>query len=79
MIDADALRRHAREVSRERFECRRRRLRELSQSELRAVLETSEAIGRAVADCLLETAAADSSVATALESLYPVGNETARG
>jgi hypothetical protein len=79
MIDAEALRSHARDVSSERLRLRRRRLRHLTPHELKAVAETADAISQAVADCLLETAASDASVATVLASLYPVGNGTARG
>jgi hypothetical protein len=78
-IDTDALRSHAREVSRERVRFRSGQLRQLTPTELRAVEETADAIGQAVARCLLETAAGDAFVATALESLYPVGNATGRG
>jgi hypothetical protein len=78
-IDVDALRSHAREVGEERLRSRRGRLQQLTPVELRAVEETVESIGEAVARCLLEAAAADAVVATALESLYPVGNEPGRG
>jgi hypothetical protein len=78
-IDTEALRSHAREVSRERFRCRQGRLQLLTPGELKAVEETADRVAQAVARCLLETAASDAFVATVLESLYPVGNETGRG
>lgn len=78
-IDGAALRSHARDVSRERFLRDKGRLRELSLGELKAVAEIVDAIGQGVADCLLETADANPSVATVLSSLYPVGNGAARG
>jgi hypothetical protein len=78
-IDTEALKSHARDVSRERFRCRQRRLHLLTPGELKAVEETADAVGQAVARCLLETAASDSFVATVLESLYPVGNGPGRG
>ena len=56
------------------------RLRTLSARELRTVEETAEAVGQAVAVCLLESAASsDASLAAVLAELYPVGNGTARG
>ena len=79
MIDVEALRVHAAEVSGERLERTRGRLHDLTPGELRAVAETADAIGQGIASCLLETAAADTSVAAVLEKLYPVGNGTARG
>jgi hypothetical protein len=78
-IDAEALRIHAAEVSRERVGRTRGRLRALSPPELRTVEETAEAVGQAVAGCLLDTAAADEALAAVLSELYPVGNGTARG
>ena len=79
-IDGDALRSHAREVSHDRFLRKQGRLRELSLVELEAVAEIVDAIGQAVADCLLETADASPAVATVLSSLYPtVGTGAARG
>ena len=78
-IDGEALRSHARDVSRDRLLRSRGRLRELSPGELKAVAEIVDAIGQGVVDCLLETADADPCVATALSSLYPVGNGAARG
>jgi hypothetical protein len=78
-IDADALKIHALEVSRDRLARRRGRLRALSPRELRTIEETAEAVGQAVAGCLLDTAASDASLAAVLAELYPVGNGTARG
>jgi hypothetical protein len=79
MIDEAALREHARDVSRQGVRRRRGRLHHLSPDELRAVEETADAIAQAVARCLLESAAADTSIADALATLYPVGSGTARG
>jgi hypothetical protein len=78
-IDADALRIHALEVSHERLGRTRGRFRALSPRELRTIEETAEAVGQAVAGCLLDTAASDASLAAVLAELYPVGNGTARG
>jgi hypothetical protein len=79
-IDAEALRRDAAEVSGERILRTRRRLRRLSPAELRAVEQTAEAVGQAVASCLLESAAGDASLQAVLAELYPtVGNAAARG
>jgi hypothetical protein len=78
-IDAEALRIHARAVSRERLGRTRGRLRALSPGELRTIEETAEAVGQAVAGCLLDTAASDASLAAVLAELYPVGNGSARG
>jgi hypothetical protein len=78
-INADALRIHALEVSRERLGHTRRRFRALSPRELRTIEQTAEAVGQAVAGCLLDTAASDASLAAVLADLYPVGNGTARG
>jgi hypothetical protein len=78
-INAEALRTDAAEISRERVTRTRRRLRTLSARELRTVEETAEAVGQAVAVCLLESAASDASLAAVLAELYPVGNGTARG
>jgi hypothetical protein len=79
MIDVEALRVHAAEVSGERLERTRGRLQHLTPGELRAVTETADAIGQGVVSCLLETAASNTSVAAVLENLYPVGNGTDRG
>ena len=79
MIDEEALRDHARDVSRQGVRRRRSRLHQLSPDELQAVEETADAIAQAVARCLLDSAASDTSVADALASLYPVGNGMARG
>jgi hypothetical protein len=78
-IDGDALRSHAREVSRDRLLRKQGRLRELSLGELEAIAEIVDAIGQGVADCLLETADSEPAVATALSSLYPFGTGAARG
>jgi hypothetical protein len=78
-INAEALRTDAAEISRERVMRTRRRLRTLSARELRTVEETAEAVGQAVAVCLLESAASDASLAAVLADLYPVGNVTAQG
>ena len=79
-IDAEALRRDAAEVAGERILRTRRRLRRLSPAELRVVEQTAEAVGQAVACCLLESAATDSSLEAVLAGLYPtVGNAAARG
>jgi hypothetical protein len=78
-IDSQALQGYAAEISRERLTRTRGRLRFLSPQELRAVEETAEAVGQAVAGCLLDTAASDASLAAVLAELYPVGNGTARG
>jgi hypothetical protein len=78
-IDAEALRTYAAEISRERVARKRRRLRALSPRELRTVEETAEAVGQAVAVCLLDSAASDGSLAAVLAELYPNGNGTARG
>ena len=78
-IDAQALRVHAAEISRERLTRTRGRLRTLSPGELSTVEETAEAVGQAVAGCLLDTAASNASLAAVLAELYPVGNGTARG
>ena len=77
-IDAEALRIYAAEISRAPHP-HRGRLRSLSPQELRTVEETAEAVGQAVAGCLLDTAASDASLAAVLAELYPVGNGTARG
>jgi len=78
-IDAQALRVYAAEISRERVTRTRGRLRSLSPRELRTVEEAAEAVGQAVACCLLETAASNASLAAVLADLYPVGNGTAQG
>jgi hypothetical protein len=78
-IDAEALRANAAEISRERLTRTRGRLGALSPRELRTVEEAAEAVGQAVAGCLLETAASDASLAAVLAELYPVGNGSARG
>lgn len=78
-IDAQALRVYAAEISRERLTRTRGRLGALSPRELSTVEETAEAVGQAVAGCLLDTAASDASLAAVLADLYPVGNGTARG
>jgi hypothetical protein len=78
-IDAEALHTYAAEISRERLTRTRGRLRALSPRELSTVEEAAEAVGQAVAGCLLETAASDASLAAVLAELYPVGNGSARG
>jgi hypothetical protein len=79
-VDAEALRRDAAAVSSERILRTRRRLRRLSPAELRAVEQTAEAIGQAVACCLLESAAVDANLEAVLAGLYPsVGNGAAPG
>ena len=78
-IDSQAFLSYAAEISRERLTRTRGRLRSLSPQELRTVQETAEAVGQAVAGCLLDTAASDASLAAVLAELYPVGNGTARG
>ena len=79
-IDAEALRRDAAEVSEERMLRTRPRLRGLSPAELRVIEQTAEAVGQAVACCLLESAATDTSLEAVLAGLYPtVGTAAARG
>ena len=78
-IDAHALRIHAAEVSLDRLNRNRSRLRELSSGELRIVEEVADAVGQAVATCLLDAAESDTSVASALADMYPVGTGTGRG
>ena len=70
-IDADALRREAAEVSRERVLRTQRHLRRLSAAELHVVEQMAEAVGQAVACCLLESAAADASLEAVLAGNYP--------
>jgi hypothetical protein len=78
-IDAYALRIHAAEVSLDRVNHSRSRLRKLTLGELRTVETVADAVGQAVATYLLEASESDTSVAAALADLYPVGNGTARG
>jgi hypothetical protein len=79
-IDSDALRRDAAAVSSERVLRTRRRLSRLSPAELRVVEQTAEAVGQAVACCLLESAAMDASLEAVLAGLYPsVGNGAVPG
>lgn len=79
-IDAQALRHHAADVCNERILRTRPRLRRLSPGELRVVEQTAEAVGQAVACCLLESAASDTSLEAVLAGLYPsVGNAAAPG
>jgi hypothetical protein len=79
-IDAEALRRDAADVCEERMLRTRPRLRGLSPAELRVVEQTAEAVGQAVACCLLESAAADAALEAVLAGLYPtVGTAAARG
>lgn len=79
-IDAEALRRDAADVCEERMLRTRPRLRGLSPAELRVVEQTAEAVGQAVARCLLESAATDASLEAVLAGLYPtVGTAAARG
>jgi hypothetical protein len=79
-IDADALRDHAADVCNERIVRTRRRLQSLSPAELRVVEQTAEAVGQAVACCLLESAASDASLEAVLAGLYPtVGTAAAPG
>ncbi len=79
-IDAEALRHHAADVCNERLLQTRQRLRSLSSAELRVVEQTAEAVGQAVAGCLLESAANDATLEAVLAGLYPtVGNTAARG
>jgi hypothetical protein len=70
-VDAGAVRHHAADVTRERLLRTRGRLRGLGPMERRAVEETAEAVGQAVARCLLESAATDSSLEKVLAGLYP--------
>lgn len=70
-IDAEALRHHAADVCNERMMRTRRRLQRLSPAELRVVEQTAEAVGQAVACCLLESAASDESLEAVLAGLYP--------
>ena len=70
-IDAEALRRDAADVCEERMLRTRPRLRGLSSAELRVVEQTAEAVGQAVACCLLESAATDTSLEAVLAGLYP--------
>ena len=79
-IDAEALRDHAADVCHERIVRTRRRLQRLSPAELRVVEQTAEAVGQAVACCLLESAASDESLEAVLAGLYPtVGTAAAPG
>ena len=80
-IDAEALRRDAADVCEDRMLRTRPRLRGLSPAELRVVEQTAEAVGQAVARCLLESAATDASLeGPVLAGLYPtVGTAAARG
>ena len=74
-IDAQALRQHADRVSEENFLRRSARLRGLSPAERLVIEGTARAVGRGVADCMLERAATDANLAAVLETLYPsVGN-----
>ena len=70
-IDAAALRGHASDVCQERMLRARPRLHRLSRAELRAVEQTAQAVGDAVACCLLESAASDASLEAVLAGLYP--------
>jgi hypothetical protein len=79
MIDAEALRTHAAEISHERLMRTRGRLRALSRGELKTVEDTADSVGQAVVGCLLDSAASNPSLAAVLSQLYPVGNGTARG
>jgi hypothetical protein len=72
-IDARALRNHAAEVSDASLVRMRGRLRDLSPDERRAVEQTAHAVGRVVADGLLEQASSDKALAAVLSALYPVG------
>ena len=79
-IDAEALRHDAAQVSSERILRTRRRLRGLTPADLLVVEQTAEAVGQAVASCLLDSAVADASLEAVLAGLYPtVGNAAARG
>lgn len=79
-IDAHALRLHAAEVCNERMLQTRGRLQRLNPSQLRVVEQTAEAVGQAVACCLLESAASDASLEAVLAGLYPtVGKAAAPG
>jgi uncharacterized protein YigA (DUF484 family) len=79
-IDAQALQDHAADVCSERMLRTRHRLGRLSAAQLSVVEETAEAVGQAVACCLLESAAADASLEAVLAGLYPsVGDAAAPG
>lgn len=70
-IDAEALRGHAADVCHERIVRTRPRLQSLSPAELMAVEQTAQAVGQAVACCLLESAVSDASLEAVLAGLYP--------
>ena len=70
-IDAQALTQHADRVSEEKLLRREARLSGLSRAERVAVESTARAVGRGVASCLLERAAADDNLAAVLARLYP--------
>jgi hypothetical protein len=79
-IDARALRQHADLLSEESLLRRSGRLKALSPTERFVVENTARAVGRGVAGCLLERAAADANLAAVLETLYPsVGNGATPG
>jgi hypothetical protein len=79
-IDAQALRHHAAEVCSEHIVRTRGRLRRLSPAEQRVVEQTAQAVGQAVACCLLESATTDASLEAVLAGLYPsVGHASAPG
>jgi hypothetical protein len=72
-IDAQALRHHAADVSDASLLRVRGRLDALTPDERCAVEETAHAVGRSVADCLLERASSDEGLAAVLSALYPPG------
>ena len=79
-IDAQALRQDADRVSEESLVRRSARLRALSQEERHVVESAARAVGRGVAACLLETAAAEPDLEAVLATLYPlVRTRVARG
>lgn len=79
-IDASALQMEASTVCQERLFRARGRLSDLSQTELRAVEETVQAISLGVVGCLLDSAAADERLEAVLARLYPsVGTPSAPG
>jgi hypothetical protein len=79
-IDAQGLRQHADRVTEESLVRRSGKLRALSPVERLVVERTARAVGRGVAGCLLEGAAADAKLEAVLATLYPLVRTTiARG
>ena len=76
-IDAQGLRQHADRVTEESLVRRSGKLRALSPAERLVVERTARAVGRGVAACLLEGAAADAHLEAVLATLYPLVRTTA--